>query len=97
MKGLRIYYKSTAQLEFWETFKNDQLINFLVQANDYLKTQAKLENPSLAEENKEKSAIDDLLADVEAQDSTAVSKDPLFELIQRLWCSGWSCCCSVCL
>ena len=80
--------QSTAQLEFWETFKNDQLINFLVQANDYLKTQAKLENPSLAEENKEKSAIDDLLADVEAQDSTAVSKDPLFELIRGYGAQG---------
>jgi SecD/SecF fusion protein len=79
--------QSTAQLEFWETFKNDQLINFLVQANDYLKTEAELENPSLVENN-EKSAIDDLLADVEAQDSTAVSKDPLFELIRGYGAQG---------
>ena len=80
--------QSTAQLEFWETFKNDQLINFLVQANDYLKTQAELENPSLVEENNEKSAIEDLLADIEAQDSTAVSKDPLFELIRGYGTQG---------
>ena len=80
--------QSTAQLEFWETFKNDQFINFLVQANQYLRTQAELENPSSTEEDKEKSAIDDLLADVEAQDSTAVSKDPLFELIRGYGTQG---------
>ena len=30
--------QSTAQLEFWETYKNDELITFLVEANQYLKT-----------------------------------------------------------
>ncbi len=29
--------QSTAQLEFWETYKNDQLLNFLVDANEYLR------------------------------------------------------------
>ena len=80
--------QSTAQLEFWETFKNDQLINFMVQANEYLKTQAELKNPSLTKKDKEKSVIDDLLADVKAQDSTAVSEDPLFELIRGYGAQG---------
>ncbi len=80
--------QSTAQLEFWETFKNDQLINFMVQANEYLKTQAELKNPSLTKKDKEKSVIDDLLADVKAQDSTAVSEDPLFELIRGYGVQG---------
>ena len=80
--------QSTAQLEFWETFKNDQLINFMVQANEYLKAQAELKNPSLTKKDKEKSVIDDLLADVKAQDSTAVSEDPLFELIRGYGAQG---------
>ena len=28
--------QSTAQLEFWETYKNDQLVNFLYDANNLL-------------------------------------------------------------
>ena len=30
--------QSTAQLEFWETYKNDQFFTFLAQANDVLKS-----------------------------------------------------------
>ena len=57
--------QSTAQLEFWETHKNNQFMNFLAQANEYLKTIA-VDQINNAEED-EKSSIDDLLADVEAQ------------------------------
>ena len=72
--------QSTAQLEFWETHKNNQFMNFLAQANEYLKTIA-VDQINNAEED-EKSSIDDLLADVEAQDSTSiVSINPLLDLI----------------
>ena len=72
--------QSTAQLEFWETHKNNQFINFLAQANEYLKTIA-VDQIYNTEED-EKSSIDDLLADVEAQDSTSiVSINPLLDLI----------------
>ena len=72
--------QSTAQLEFWETQKNNQFMNFLAQANEYLKTIA-VDQINNAEED-EKSSIDDLLADVEAQDSTSiVSINPLLDLI----------------
>ena len=72
--------QSTAQLEFWETHKNNQFMNFLAQANEYLKTIA-VDQIDNAEED-EKSSIDDLLADVEAQDSTStVSINPLLDLI----------------
>ena len=72
--------QSTAQLEFWETYKNNQFVNFLAQANEYLKTIA-VDQINNAEED-EKSSIDDLLADVEAQDSTSiVSINPLLDLI----------------
>ena len=72
--------QSTAQLEFWETYKNNQFVNFLAQANEYLKTIA-ADQINNAEED-EKSSIDDLLADVEAQDSTSIiSINPLLDLI----------------
>ena len=72
--------QSTAQLEFWETQKNNQFMNFLAQANEYLKTIA-VDQINNAEED-EKSSIDDLLADVEAQDSTSiVSINPLLDMI----------------
>ncbi|MEK9614055.1 MAG: protein translocase subunit SecDF, partial [Flavobacteriaceae bacterium] len=63
--------QSTAQLEFWETFKNDQLINFLIEANTVVKSQ--LETTQVANEEEvdkdAESEIEDLLADVTAQDS----------------------------
>ena len=73
--------QSTAQLEFWETYKNDQLFGFLSTANEYLKTTVQTsapdEDPAIDE-----SSIDDLLADVEAKDSTSVaSANPLLDLI----------------
>ena len=73
--------QSTAQLEFWETYKNDQLFGFLSTANEYLKTTVETsatgEEPAIDE-----SSIDDLLADVEAKDSTSVaSANPLLDLI----------------
>ena len=72
--------QSTAQLEFWETHKNNQFMNFLAQANEYLKTIAVDQINNTQED--EKSSIDDLLADVEAQDSTSiVSINPLLDLI----------------
>lgn len=73
--------QSTAQLEFWETYKNDQLINFLAQANEYLKTVVAVEDETI-EEDTDESSIDNLLADVEAQDSTSVaSVNPILDLV----------------
>lgn len=73
--------QSTAQLEFWETDKNDLYYSFLSQANEYLKTIISVEDTK--NETSESSDIDDLLADVEAtQDSTSVAlQNPLFDLI----------------
>ncbi|MGB2475846.1 MAG: protein translocase subunit SecD, partial [Flavobacteriaceae bacterium] len=74
--------QSTAQLEFWETFKNDQFFNFLSQANDLVK-EIEANNVKLTKEEKTTSAIDDLLADVEAQDSiTPAITNPLLDLIR---------------
>ena len=75
--------QSTAQLEFWETYKNDQLINFLFEANRLLGEQA--ESEETIDDNSEKdinSEIDDLLADVATQDSIAApTMNPIFDRI----------------
>ena len=52
--------QSTAQLEFWETFKNEELLDFLVSADQYL---ASIETAS--ETKSSESDIDDLLSEVE--------------------------------
>ena len=72
--------QSTAQLEFWETFKNDQFVNFLYEANNLLIEIEK--NKSTVAAAEAASEIDDLLADVSAQDSTAVDANPLMDLIK---------------
>jgi len=72
--------QSTAQLEFWETYKNDQFLNFLYAANNLLIEKGVNENKV---ETKEASAIDDLLADVEAKDSATVAAgNPLLDLVK---------------
>ena len=72
--------QSTAQLEFWETYKNDQFLNFLYAANNLLIEKGVNENKV---ETEEASAIDDLLADVEAKDSATVAAgNPLLDLVK---------------
>ncbi len=71
--------QSTAQLEFWETFKNDQLIGFLSLANDRLKEDLKQKTD---DKEAEKGGIDDLLADVAAQDTTDLAlPNPILDRI----------------
>lgn len=71
--------QSTAQLEFWETYKNDQLVNFLYEANNLLIEKG----VQKSEEKTEASAIDDLLADVEAKDSASVAQgNPILDLVK---------------
>ena len=71
--------QSTAQLEFWETFKNDQLLLFLSQANELLKQNIKEESVN---EEKEVDAIADLLADVVEKDSTDLNlPNPILDRI----------------
>ena len=72
--------QSTAQLEFWETYKNDQFVSFLVEANSLLSSKSE----QLLDGNTEKdisSEIDDLLADVATQDSIAITSNPILDRI----------------
>ena len=71
--------QSTAQLEFWETYKNDDFINFISSANAYLSS-IQLEN--LKSESSE-SDIDDLLSEVEqTSDSIQNRSNPLLSLVR---------------
>jgi len=68
--------QSTAQLEFWETYKVEEIGNFLVEANEALKKT----EVNVKEEVKEVAAtsgIDSLLTD--KADSTKTQVNPLFD------------------
>ena len=73
--------QSTAQLEFWETYKNDQLLNFLIEANNLLKSQVKVSKKTSSDETDDISKIEDLLADVSPQDSILSSSNPILDRI----------------
>ncbi len=79
--------QSTAQLEFWDTYKGEQFFPFLVQANDVLKDIVKVdevpeEAESQDEENAEDSQIDALLGEAETDSTTVATVNPLFDLIK---------------
>jgi SecD/SecF fusion protein len=69
--------QSTAQLEFWETFKNDALIGFLIQANELVSNEQKKLTTNELEEKDRSSEIDDLLADVASTDSISAPSENL--------------------
>ena len=71
--------QSTAQLEFWETYKNDELGDFLISVNEYLRSREDLGIPN----NESESSIEDLLSEVEetSDDSNASLSNPLLSLI----------------
>jgi SecD/SecF fusion protein len=72
--------QSTAQLEFWETYKVNDLQNFLMAANETLK---KTEKTDVAVKETAKTGIDTLLTN-KAKDSATPVKgaNPLFERLQ---------------
>ncbi|TLP77029.1 protein translocase subunit SecDF [Maribacter sp. ACAM166] len=72
---------STAQLEFWETYKqnNTSFSTFLIQANEKLKGIVEVEAPK---QIKEESELDSLLSDVSADSLDLVTQvNPLYELL----------------
>ena len=88
VKGL---LQSTAQLEFWDAFKGAEFGNFLVQANEVLKTIVVNENTDVAsnDEASEADAISDIIGDSDAEtglDDTEIN--PLFDLIRSMGYNG---------
>ena len=76
---------STAQLEFWETYKVDEVINYLISANEVLKkTEVKEE---VKEQVVDTTAKDSTATDLDAlltdkADSTKVQVNPLYDKLQ---------------
>ena len=72
--------QSTAQLEFWETYKNDDFLNYFIEANQYLSS---IEPSNQQSDSSEKSEIDDLLSEVEqSSDSIQNTSNPLLSLVR---------------
>lgn len=68
---------STAQLEFWETYKVEEVGNYLMAVNDALK---KTEKAPVAQTEKATSKIDSLLVDNSKDSATATKgNNPLFD------------------
>ena len=81
--------QSTAQLEFWETFKNEQFFNFLSQANLLLRDKIKADKTQLTQNQLDESGIDDLLSDVKEIDSLdSPESNPINDLIKGLGFQG---------
>jgi len=83
VERIKSLLQSTAQLEFWETFKNDKLIGFLLEANDLIKKN-NIENSTekKADIENNDSQIEELLADVSSQDSITNIANPIVDLIK---------------
>jgi SecD/SecF fusion protein len=74
----------TAQLEFWETYKIEEVGNFLMAANNALKATEKAVVPA---KETAKTGIDTLLTDTKAKDTVASAKD-LGPLISKFVAQG---------
>src|SRR6218665_1254172 len=74
----------TAQLEFWETYKIEEVGNFLMAANNALKATEKAVVPA---KETAKTGIDTLLTDTKAKDTVATAND-LGPLISKFVAQG---------
>jgi SecD/SecF fusion protein len=81
---VRDLLQGTANLEFWETYENSEVIGYLVQANEYLKTiqpaatTGVTDTVAVADTTAEKS-----LLDIVSSDTTAVSESSNLEEFTR--------------
>ncbi|MDG1682228.1 MAG: protein translocase subunit SecDF, partial [Flavobacteriaceae bacterium] len=71
--------QSTAQLEFWDAFRGQDFLNFIVQANEVVKSMEDSEEVSVTSDDTN-SEIDDLLGT--ASDSTFVEVNPILDAIK---------------
>ena len=73
VKGL---LQSTAQLEFWDAFKGEEFLSFMIQANEIIKS--KTSNKTA--DKTELSEVEELLGS--DNDSIAIEKNPILDLIK---------------
>jgi len=72
--------QSTAELQFWEVYTNQDISNFFIQANNFLAKEEKAaEAKKDTSANKKKSKIDNLLGEVKDSVDTQ-KKNPLFSV-----------------
>ncbi|MFL9845961.1 protein translocase subunit SecDF [Flavobacterium rhizosphaerae] len=75
--------QSTAQLEFWETFKGSEVQQFFYTANETLKATEKSDKPSTEETaTKVNDSIEKLLGASSDSATPAKGNNPLFDLLQ---------------
>ncbi|HIB37556.1 protein translocase subunit SecDF, partial [Mesonia sp.] len=78
--------ETTAQLQFWDVYKGQELFPFLGQANEKLKTLVgKEQETATSKDSTEVSdddSIDDLLENAEEEETAEQGENPLFDLIQ---------------
>jgi SecD/SecF fusion protein len=78
--------QSTAQLEFWDTYKSEEMVSFLVQANEVLKGLVETSSTNSQEESSdsEDADADSQLADLlgDDPDSLDVVVNPLLDLVR---------------
>ncbi len=80
--------QNTAQLEFWDAYKGEQMLPFLAQANEVLKPlvtpKKEAEEPESQDEEDatQDSTIDDLLGDATTDSTTVETVNPIFDLIK---------------
>ena len=72
VKGL---LQSTAQLEFWDAFKGEDFLSFMIQANEIIKSKTSSKNI----EKTELSEVEELLGS--DSDSIAIENNPILDLI----------------
>lgn len=79
--------QSTAQLEFWETYKFEEIGNFILAANQTLKATVKTTEKATTSSEKKTSDVDKLLTGV-SKDSTSSTKEDLGPLLSLLQAPG---------
>ena len=72
VKGL---LQSTAQLEFWDAFKGEEFLSFVIQANEIIKSKTSTKNI----QETELSEVEELLGT--DNDSIVIEKNPILDLI----------------
>ncbi|HLT53704.1 MAG TPA: protein translocase subunit SecD, partial [Flavobacteriaceae bacterium] len=73
----------TAQLQFWDAYKGEEFISFLLEANETLKpiVNPEVEQDTTATETTEADQISQLLGE-ESTDSTKVGENPILDLVK---------------
>ena len=74
--------QSTAQLEFWDAFKGEEFGNFLLQANEVLKTLEVANNTDSSSTEDQEDAISDIIGDTDAEIGDDGTVNPIIDLIR---------------